>query len=52
MRGGITTGLPTIHPELLSPLQVDEQDYLPSDPSLVAMSTLQGLGIGLITAVD
>ena len=48
----ITSVLPTIHPELLSPLQVDEQDYLPSDPSLVAMSTLQGLGIGLITAVD
>ena len=48
----ITSGLPTIQPQLLSPLQVDERDYLPVDPSLVAMSTLQGLAIRLITAVD
>ena len=45
-------GLPTIHPELLNPLRVDEQDDLPSDPSLVAMSTWQSLGIRVITAVD
>ena len=49
----IASGLPTILPALLSPLQeVDERDYLPSDPSLVAMSTWQSLGIRVITAVD
>jgi hypothetical protein len=48
----LTSGLLTIHLELLSPLQVDEQDYLPSDHSLVAISSTQTLGVRLIAAVD